>query len=195
MSGLTVQPVGPAQLADLRTLFESARSTRHCWCMAFCSNSRQFAAGWYGGGNRRRFVELALGSEIPMGVLALVDGEPAGWCACGPRSRYLAGISGRSALLNDRPRDEDMSVWLIACLFVAVPFRTQGILLPMLRRAVALSDEQGAAAVEAWPLAGVAGRPGADHVGREGAFRSLGFTRVQEPSGGRVVMRLDFAGR
>ena len=130
-----------------------------------------------------------------MGVLALVDSEPAGWCACGPRSRYLAGISGRSALLNDMPRDEDQSVWLIACLFVAVPFRSHGILLPMLRRAVALSDEQGAAAVEAWPLAGAADRPGADHVGREGVFHSLGFTRVQEPSGGRVVMRLDFAGR
>ncbi len=124
---IDIRPVGANNVADLAGLFGIDRSTRHCWCTAFCTNSRQFAAGWFGGGNRRRFAEIAAASRYPMGVLALMDNEPAGWCGCGPRSRYTAAINGRSRLLRTRPRDEDDLVWLIACLFVAAEHRGRGI--------------------------------------------------------------------
>ena len=116
MAGVLVQPVGPQQLDDLRRLFEGGRTTRHCWCMAFCTKGWQFASGWYGGGNRRRFESMAVSSPAPMGVLASVGETPVGWCACGPRARYTSAIAGRSSLLTDRPRVEDDTVWLVACL-------------------------------------------------------------------------------
>jgi hypothetical protein len=194
-----IRSVGAEQLGLVRQLFETERATRHCWCMAFCSTNLQFAMGWYGGGNRRRFEELAVTGHLPMGIVASVDSQPVGWCACGPRLRYLAAIGGRSELLAQLSRNEDADVWLIACIFVARDRRSAGLVLPLLRGAIDLARRNGASAVEGWPLA--AGARQADarqagvlHVGREGVFARLGFRCVQRPSSQRVLMRLDLAG-
>lgn len=95
-------PSGPDQLDSLGRLFSTTRATSHCWCTAFCSTSWQFATGWYGGGNRRRFERVAAGDHHPMGVLAVSDGEPVGWCACGPRARYTAGLARKTVDLRSR---------------------------------------------------------------------------------------------
>ena len=94
--------------------------------MAFCVTRSQFAAGWFGDGNRHRFEAMAKGNATPMGILASVAGEPVGWCACGPRSRYTVAASGRSKILANRARAEDESVWLLPCLFVRTEQRGQG---------------------------------------------------------------------
>jgi hypothetical protein len=195
MAELEIQRVGPDHLELVELLFSPQRATRHCWCTAYCSTSWQFASGWYGGGNRRRFEAIAAAERDPMGLLVLRGGEPVGWCACGPRSRYTAALAGRSALLAQRPREEDDQVWLIACLFVRPDQRsTGGVAFQLLRGAVALARERGAGAVEAWPLAiGVRGS-GESHVGREGVFARLGFRCVQRPSAQRAIMRLDLSG-
>ena len=159
--------------------------------MAFCTSGWRFAAGWYGGGNRRRFEAMTVSSRTPMGVLASVGGEPAGWCACGPRARYTAAIAGRSSLLAGRPRDEDDTVWLVACIFIGSGHRRSGIAVPLLRAAVSLARDEGAPAVEAWPLAAGVRRPGDEHLGREGVFARLGFSCVQRPSADRAIMRLE----
>jgi len=85
-------------LPDLRRLFESQRTTRHCWCMAFCVTRSQFAAGWLNGGNQRRFGTLAAASSTPMGILASQAAEPVGWCPCGPRSRYVAPLGSNAPI-------------------------------------------------------------------------------------------------
>jgi hypothetical protein len=194
VAGPQIRPVGPDQLGTLAALFGAYRATRHCWCTAFCTTSWQFATGWYGGGNRRRFEALAAASPVPMGLLALDGDVPAGWCACGPRSRYTAALAGRSRLLADRPREEDDDVWLIACLFVRPERSGTGLVMPLLRGAVAPAGEAGAAAIEAWPLARGVRRPGQDHVGREAVFTRLGFGRLDQPAAGRVLMRLELSG-
>jgi hypothetical protein len=162
--------------------------------MAFCSTGLQFATGWYGGGNRRRFEAMAVAGPAPMGILASVAGQPVGWCACGPRIRYLAAIGGRTGPLAQRSRNEDHDVWLVACIFVARDHRRSGVVLPLLRGAIALARENGASAVEGWPLAAGVRRAGDAHVGREGVFARLGFSCVQRPGSGRVIMRLDLTG-
>ena len=59
MSEYEIRQVDTDQLELARRLFSGERATRHCWCTAFCSTTWQFARGWYGGGNRRRFEALA----------------------------------------------------------------------------------------------------------------------------------------
>ena len=191
MPRVDVRPVGPHTLDDVRVLFDQERSTRHCWCMAFCTSSTRFSLGWYGGGNRRRFAALARDSDVPVGVLAYVDGHPAGWCSCGPRSRYLPAVAQRSRLLAARPRDEDDHVWLVACLFVGPGFRRDGLVIPLIKAAVDLAATSGATAVEAWPLASGVRRPEDEHVGRERVFARCGFAPIADPEAGRVIMRRD----
>jgi GNAT superfamily N-acetyltransferase len=188
---IEVHPVGADDLADLARLFGTDRSTRHCWCTAFCTSGRQFAAGWFGGGNRRRFGELAAASVHPMGVLAVVDDVPAGWCACGPRLRYTAAIDGRSRLLRSRPREDDDLVWLIACIFIDARHRGRGITHALIAAAVALARRSGAQAVEGWPTTSSAPAAADAFLGREQVFQALGFECVDRPARQRSIMRLD----
>jgi hypothetical protein len=99
---------------------------------------------------------------------------------------------GRSGLLSRRPRGEDDTVWLIPCLVVRPGRNAVGLAVPLLRGAVQLARDRGAVAVEAWPLASGVRRPADLHVGREGVFARLGFSRIETAPTDRVIMRLEF---
>ena len=182
--------MGEAELTDLADLFGSARNTRHCWCMAFCTTRAQLALGWFGGGNRRRFAAMAA-DPVPMGVVAIVDDEPVGWAACGPRSRYLAAVDPTNPLTAVMQRSEDELAWLAPCLFVRPGYRGAGLTYALLRSAVEIAAEHAAVAIEGWPVAGPDRRPGEEFVGREKVFTDLGFRALDRPSATRVIMRRD----
>jgi GNAT superfamily N-acetyltransferase len=181
--------VGPNDVTDLARLFQSQRTTRRCWCMTFCVSRGQFAAGWLNGGNQRRFEAMAAASSTPMGILASQAGEPVGWCACGPRSRYAAATNPRNKIMRNRVGAEDETVWLLPCLFVRVGRRGQGVTHALVRAAVELARREGASAIEGWPLAGSEGNSADAFLGREQVFEDLGFNCVERPSPERVIMR------
>jgi GNAT superfamily N-acetyltransferase len=162
--------------------------------MAFCATRSQFAVGWLNGGNERRFGAMAAASSAPMGVLASQAGEPVGWCACGPRSRYAAATSPRSTILRHRAREEDGNVWLLPCLFVRVGCRGQGVTHALVAAAVELARREGASALEGWPLAASEKRPAEAFLGREQVFEDLGFRCVERPTPRRAIMRLELSG-
>jgi len=162
--------------------------------MAFCVTRSQFAAGWLNGGNQRRFGAMAAASSTPMGILASQAAEPVGWCACGPRSRYVAATTPRSKVMRNRARDEDEIVWLLPCVFVRAGRRGQGVSHALVRAAVELARREGASAIEGWPLAGSERRSGDAFLGREQVFEDLGFNCVERPSPERVIMRLELRG-
>jgi GNAT superfamily N-acetyltransferase len=191
-SVVETRPVGPDDVVELASLFESQRNTRHCWCMAFCTTRSQFAIGWLTGGNRRRFEGMAAKGPDPMGILASVAGEPVGWCACGPRSRYVSTSDARSAVMRSRDPVEDDSIWLLPCLFVRDGHRAQGVSYALVRAAVELARSSGAVAIEGWPQAVSGSSPADGFLGRERLFESQGFVAFDRPIPGRVIMRLDF---
>lgn len=191
-SDVETRPVAADEVADLADLFEHHRTTRKCWCMAFCVTGGRFALGWLTGGNRRGFEALA--ERGVMGVLASVAGRPVGWCACGPRSRYTGAVDGRSSLLRDRPRIEDDTVWLLPCFFVADHHRGTGITATLVRAAVELARGEGAVAIEGWPLARSVGVSADAFLGREEVFAGIGFECVDRPTTQRALMRLELGG-
>lgn len=121
----------------------------------------------------------------PMGILASLSGEPVGWCACGPRSRYEVAAASPHGLLHTRPREDDDSVWLVPCLFVKRENRGQGITRALIRSALDVARDHGAVAVEGWPS------DSGGFVGRERVFEDLGFVCVARPEPGRAIMRLE----
>ena len=187
---VATRPVGPADLADLADLFGRARTTWHCWCTAFCSSPAAFAGGWFGGGNRRRFAAMTAAATSPVGVLATAAGEPVGWAACGPRSRYPAATRPGHPVLGDRDPAEDPTVWLLPCLFVRPDRRGRGVPDALVAAVVALARRERAVALEAWPLATGTTRPAEAHLGRQAVFEAAGFVSVGPPSAGRVLLRL-----
>lgn len=123
-------------------------------------------------------------------LVAYHDGEPVGWCAVGPRSRYTRAL--RSNIMSRRDPGEDDDVWLVPCFFVRVGYRGRGIIYMLLASAVDLARSHGAKAIEGFPLAGGKRHRADGYYGREPVFATCGFTSVAQPSPGRLVMRRDF---
>ncbi|MFF5287847.1 hypothetical protein [Paractinoplanes globisporus] len=184
---MEIRQVGAARLPDVGALFQGTATTRGCYCMWFLLSSKEMDTGWTGG-NRDRFEALVRESGEPFGVLAYDDeGEPLGWCAIGPRSRY--GRVLRSPLMTGRDPAEDDGVWMVPCFFVRVGARRAGTTEHLLKSAVEAAAAHGATAVEGFPLAGPGPHRDDRYLGTEGLFAACGFHAIARPSPRRVVMR------
>lgn len=182
-----VHPLTADRLADLDALFGTSKTTAGCQCMWFLVPSKQSHDGW-GEANRAAFASLTRAEAAPTGLLAYRDGEPVGWVAAGPRSRYVRAL--RSPILKERDAAEDDAVWLVPCFFVRRDARRSGVTRALLDAAVGLARSHGARAVEGFPLAGDKRRSTMEaFLGVEPVFESCGFTAVARPSPNRVVMR------
>jgi GNAT superfamily N-acetyltransferase len=185
-----IYPLAPDRCTDAADLFTTNSTTRGCWCMWFLLSTGDVQAGW-GDGNRRRFEALAAEDDPPGGLLAYVDGKPAGWCAMGPRLRYPR--AARSPLMAHRDSAEDADVWLVPCFFVRVGFRRAGITEHLLTAVVERARQSGAPAIEGFPLAGDGPHKTDRYLGTEPLFAACGFSAIARPSPRRVIMRRELS--
>jgi GNAT superfamily N-acetyltransferase len=134
-------------------------------------------------------------AEATSGLVAYVDGEPAGWVAVEPRTAYPKLLTTR---IPWRGRDEDRNdhdVWAVTCLVVRKGYRGRGLTYPLARATIDYARERGARALEAYPMITQPGREitwGELHVGARQVFEDAGFEEVSHPTLRRVVMRIDF---
>jgi GNAT superfamily N-acetyltransferase len=138
-----------------------------------------------GDGNRQAFYSIVQAGE-PAGLLAYAGGVPAGWCAVAPREAY--STLQRSRIL--KPVD-DQPVWSIPCFFIARSHRRKGLMVRLIRAAVAFAQSHGATIVEAYPVE--AKRKDSPDVymytGLASAFLDAGFQEVARRSETRPIMR------
>jgi GNAT superfamily N-acetyltransferase len=190
-----IRPVTADTLGDLAELFETNKTTTGCWCMFFISPHKEVQAGWWGGGNRAAFEEMARASTVPVGLLAYdQDGVPVAWAAVGPRSRFQRAIGPRNTMLRDRDPREDDDVWFVPCFFVRVGHRRSGATRALLDAAVELAAQHGATAVEGFPLAADNPTKLDGYYGRQRVFADTGFECIATPTPKRVVMRRNLRG-
>ena len=181
---LEFQPLTVERWKDFTDLFGKRGACGGCWCMWWRLPAREFEAR-KGDANRRAMRNIVRSGEVP-GIIAYVDGEPAGWCSVGPREAYprLAG----SRIL--RPVD-DLPVWSIVCLYIARDHRKKGLSPKLIKAAADFARGRGARAVEGYAVE--PGRGGtADafaYHGPASAYRRAGFTEVARRSATRPIMR------
>jgi GNAT superfamily N-acetyltransferase len=179
-----IHPLTPERWPDVETLFGPRGACAGCWDMWWRVSRAEFERG-KGEDNREAFRSLVLAGTVP-GLLAYVDGAPAGWCAIQPRDAYPSLL--RSRIL--KPVD-DQPVWSVTCFFTARAYRGQGLTVALLRAAVAYAHQYGAHIVEGYPVEPKSGRMPdvfAWH-GTAAAFRAAGFTEVARRSETRPIMR------
>ena len=127
------------------------------------------------------------------GLVAYVDGEPAGWCNVEPRTAYPYF---RSVPWRNRNEDRtDASIWAVPCFITRAGFRRQGVSYALARAALVFALERGARALEGYPMIPERGKDvpwGELHVGHISIFTASGFTEVSRPTLRRAVMRVDF---
>ena len=186
MPTITIEPLTPDRWGDFETLFGARGACGGCWCMYFRLTAREFEAN-KGDPNRWAMHRLVQEGVVP-GLLAYVDGQPAGWCAVAPRADYSR--LARSRILA--PVD-DQPVWSIVCFFVARAHRRQGLTSRLLRAAADFARAQGAAILEGYPeIPRLEKAPDVFlYVGIASAFEKAGFAEVARRSPHRPIMRLD----
>jgi GNAT superfamily N-acetyltransferase len=154
-----------------------------CWCTAYRDRVPNDQRGAY--------MEGLCATEPGPGVLAYVDGVPAGWCSVAPRSSYRRLMNSRTI-----PFLDERDAWSIVCFVVRSGYRKQGLMHHLLDGAVEHARAHGADVVEGYPS-----ETGGDridvisgYVGTTDLFEAHGFERAGETtahSGGRVrwIMR------
>jgi GNAT superfamily N-acetyltransferase len=193
---IAVVPANEASWEDLQAVF-GERSTPHwCQCQWFKFASAEFDA--MDGPERQAQLAEQTGCGDPTasstsGLVAYVDGEPAGWCAVEPRTAYPRLRTSRLVWAGRDEDRDDASVWAVTCFVTRKGYRRQGISTALARAAVGLARDRGATAIEGYPLLPRAdGRvsSGDLFVGTVGMFESAGFTEVGRPTERRAVMRI-----
>jgi GNAT superfamily N-acetyltransferase len=183
---VAVRPVTRDLARDAEATFASNPASAGCFCTWFLIPVAQYHAGG-AQANREIFRGVLEKSELPVGLLAYVGDEPAGWCATGPRSRFVRAL--RVPSFKGRDVSEDDSVWLVPCFNVHPSHRREGVSRALLDGAVNLARKHGARAIEGFPFARGAKLGRESMVGLESVFESCGFVVSRRPSASRVVMR------
>lgn len=191
-------PANEASCQDIDAIFGTRGYPGRCRCQRFKTTSDEW---WHNPISleerifrQRQQTDCGYpGSGATSGLVSYLDGQPVGWCAVEPRSEYMR--LGQTPW-KDRDEDEsDDTVWAVACFVVRAGYRRQGLTYPLARAAVEYAREQGARAIEGYPMITEAGKDvtwGELNVGTRQVFAAAGFEQVSHPSKRRVVMRIDF---
>jgi GNAT superfamily N-acetyltransferase len=184
-----IHPLTADRWEDLEKLFGPQGAYSGCWCMFWRLSRAEFARQTRAD-KKAGFREMVERNEPP-GLLAYIDGIPAGWCSVGPRESYPA--LERSRTLK---RIDEQPVWSIVCFFVDKAFRRQGLFSKLLVGAVEYAGGQGAKIVEGYPvdlqaakLAGHKLSGCSGYMGIAAAYHLAGFTEVGRASETQLIMR------
>lgn len=186
---IKIYPATAERWKNIETLFGPKGAYAGCWCMFWRLDRADFKR-LKGEGTKAVLKEMTSRNEVA-GLLAYVDGEPAGWCSIGPRQDY-------AALENSRilKRIDEVPVWSIVCFFIAKPFRNQGVMAGLLRGAVEYAVEHGAQVIEGYPidmqtdkLAGQRLSSYSGYMGIASVFKAAGFVEVANASETQLIMR------
>jgi GNAT superfamily N-acetyltransferase len=162
-----------------------------CWCLAYRIPSKENTA-LVGPARGERVADLM--AKGPIGVLAYDGDEVVGWAAVAPRADTTFA---RSRTIPDVGPPDVWSVW---CIRVRPGYRGKGISHPLLAGAVAFARDQGAPAIEGYPVdnRGAKVDPTMAYVGTRALFEGAGFRHVADTSSvvsgfPRVLMQLAFS--
>jgi GNAT superfamily N-acetyltransferase len=188
---LTVVPATAEHFDGVASLLAPGGGQQNCWCLYWRLSAGEFNSLR---GPRRPAAMRRLVEQKPApGVLAYREGLAVGWCNVGPREAMQRLVRSRTIpVVDDRP------VWSVVCFLVRPGHRRRGIARALLDGAIAYAREQGAPALEGYPVDAAGGRihTSSAYVGTLGLFADAGFhvvTQTQATSARlpRLLVRLD----
>jgi GNAT superfamily N-acetyltransferase len=198
MAEISVVPANEASWQDLETLLGTVRC--HA-ALCYCQRFKIPWSEWRSVADEERAHRLRdqtdcgqPGSGSTSGLVGYLDGEPAGWCAVEPRTAYPNLLTTRIPWAGRNEDKDDNGVWAVTCFITRTGFRRQGVTRSLAQAAVEFARQQGARALEGYPMVTQPGQVitwGELHVGSRGAFTAAGFRQVSNPTKRRVVMRID----
>jgi GNAT superfamily N-acetyltransferase len=196
-----IVPANEATWEDLTAIFGTTDYPGRCQCQRFK------VLGWIWRDSTQEERTELLRAEThcgdpaatsTSGLVAYVDGEPAGWVAVEPRTAYPKLRTSRVPWSGrDEDKDDD-DVWAVTCFVVRKGYRGRALTYALARAAADFARARGARAVEGYPMVTEPGTEitwGEAHVGLRQVFDDAGFAVVSAPTKRRVVARIDLADR
>jgi GNAT superfamily N-acetyltransferase len=186
---LVVRPVDESLVDDVQTILGVRGQAADCQCQAY-RISRAAQRSDDVPGRRELLREQVIEGH---GLVAHVDGEPVGWCSLAPRSAYPYL---RQTTWKGRDEDRgDAGIWAVTCVVTRAGYRRQGVSRALIAGTIDVARDQGARALEAYPMNPAPGKDvtwGEMHVGALSAFLDAGFRVVHVPSPRRAIVRYDY---
>lgn len=187
---MTIETRPATSFEDVATMVGPKRPDASvCWCLSYRipSKENRELIGPARGERVRQLME-----EGPIGVLAYDGDEVVGWAAVAPR-RETTFIRNRKI-----PHVDSKDVWSVWCIRVRPGHRNKGISHKLLEGAIEFAREQGAPAIEGYPVDNHGEKVDQTmaYVGTRKLFEDHGFTEAAPTTSvlagfPRVVMRLD----
>lgn len=175
--------------ADLAAVLGTRGSGARCSCQRYKLAPRE-AFHRFPAEERAERLRAQTCAPTTTGLVAFVDGTPAGWCAVEPRTEYVGLV--RVAKVPWEGRDEDRadpSVWAVTCFLTRAGYRRRGIATALAAATLGHARQRGARAVEGYPITRTDVLLEELHVGTLGMFLAAGFTEVHRPTPRRAVVR------
>jgi GNAT superfamily N-acetyltransferase len=170
---VSVVPANQAGWGELQAIFGTRGDPSGCQCQWFKIRDSQWHSVPVEERAERLREQTGCGNpeaRTTSGLVAYLDGEPAGWCADEPRTA-------------------------VTCFVTRTGFRRRGVSRALAHAAVEFARSRGARAIEGYPMITSAGQAvswGELYVGSRSIFADAGFAEVSTPTPRRVVMRIDF---
>jgi len=196
---LSIIPANQASWADLQAVFGTADYPGMCYCQHYKTRDCHWSS--LSGEERQRRLREQTRCDDPRaqttsGLVGYLGQEPVGWVAVEPRTAYPRLPKVRTVWSGRQEDKTDDGVWAVTCFVTRKGYRKRGITYALAAATVGFARDQGARALEAYPMITSPGKEitwGELHVGSRQVFADAGFTEVSHPSPRRVVMRMDFA--
>ncbi len=196
---ITVVPANEASWEDLQLVFGQTGEASTCQCQWFRSAPGEFGSTPLDVKKANHRAQTNCDhpeARTTSGLVAYLDGEPAGWCAVQPRTTYVRLLRNRVPWTGRNEDKLDDGVWSVTCFVVRKGFRNRGISRALAAATVDFARSRGAASVEGYPMAVEPGKEviwGQLYVGSRSIFASAGYTQVSQPTPRRFVMRIDLS--
>ena len=190
-------PANEASWDDLQTVFGTRGPASRCQCQRYKLQRRESFASFPVEERAHRLRQQTdcgeRESDRTSGLVAYLDGTPAGWCAVEPRTAYSGLLRNNRVPWSGRAEDKtDDSIWAVTCIFTRAGFRRRGVGRALALASVDFARERGARALEGYPITTTDVILEELHVGTRAMFAGAGFIEVSSPTLRRVVMRIDF---
>ncbi|WP_309066832.1 GNAT family N-acetyltransferase [Microbacterium sp.] len=189
MATITTEPATIDRWDDVQHSFSGGGDARSCQCIWPVISNKDWNATTVE--QRREMLRDEIRTGPPPGLVAYVDGSPAGWIRIGPRSEQQRILRTRAIVATTAEPLDDSSVWAVTCFVVRRDHRGLGLNAQLLRAAVDYAATSGARLIEAYPVDTSEGQHRSNDLfhGTLSTFLAQGFRQAGRLTGGRVLVR------
>lgn len=196
-STVRVQVATGRRWDDVVEVFGTRGDPSWCWCQFFVTTGDGYTKD--PAANRADLQGQLASRNPPYGLVATVNGTPAGWLQFGPRTAFPRLTSNRaeSKVLAEAGIDDTAAghnVWRTTCFVVRVGMRRKGVAGALLDAAIDEVRRRGATTLEGHPV-DVDALPGKAHSanlyhGVLSTFAAAGFHEIGRTAPARPMVRL-----